>query len=112
MQAAPRLTRYAEKYGEAVMAAGTGKSALTPLEIVFPADMVTNESMKEAQFRKDIEYFQRQLLWGYTTRDLMNIDAISTRLLKPSNLSNDIHPLFGFWEDEIDPMFTRADLYP
>ena len=107
---AANITPYARKYGEKYK----GKSGLTPVEIMFPFP-IPGTLPGQTQSKHDyetLEEFQRQLLWEYTTRELMNLDAISTRSLKPGNLANSVHPLLCHWEDRVNPQFTRNGLYP
>jgi hypothetical protein len=105
---AANITPYAKKYG----VKHDGKSGLTPVEIMFPIPGISPGHPQSKHDCETLEEFQRQLLRGYTTSELMNLDAISTRSLKPGNLTNDIHPLLRSWEDTISRWFRRDKLYP
>lgn len=61
-----------------------------------------------------MEDFQRQKLWGFTTRELIQLNAISTSSLKPASLENVVIPLLSKqrWEKTPPDAFTRTSLYP
>ncbi|KAF4629310.1 hypothetical protein G7Y89_g8843 [Cudoniella acicularis] len=62
-----------------------------------------------------IEDYQKQQLYGFTTRELADLDALCIRDILPGNLQNDIIPLFDrpSWElSPAQPAFTRKFLYP
>jgi hypothetical protein len=103
-------TPYANKYGE--ITDGSGRSGLTPLELLFPGRSTTSLNQREKQVYEDVEEIQRDILKRYTTRELLNTDAISTRSLKKSNLCNRRNPAFKKWEKTPNHNFERKDLYP
>lgn len=63
------------------------KSLLTPLS---PRD---NNPSQDARARA--EKYQRENLSGYTTRELMDLDAITNRELNPVNLQNPINQIIA-----------------
>jgi len=75
-----------------------GKSFLTPVDTVFPTgiELSAQELERNAQNRA-AENFQKQELYGFTTRELVDLDAISARYLKPQDLSNGIIPPLLRW---------------
>jgi hypothetical protein len=97
----------ARKYGQIP---GSHKSGYTPLDYLFPA-MITSE---DAQRIKTVEEFQRMKFLGFTTRELNQLDAISSRVLKPLSLESGIIPLLwkDRWEKTPPTAFTRKELYP
>jgi hypothetical protein len=107
MASPPPLTQFANKYGPRD---GRNESGYTPLEYSFPRYISDSERRRIG--RK--EAFQRDKLFDFTTRELAQLDAISDRELKASNLQNDIHPLLARdrWEKKPpQPSFTRDHLY-
>ncbi|CAG8974681.1 hypothetical protein HYALB_00006416 [Hymenoscyphus albidus] len=74
------------------------------------------QEMRNAQATNEsIENAQRKLLHGFTTRELTELDAITTRDLRGGDLANVLHPLFRRerWEYQPDPLGTmeRKDYY-
>jgi hypothetical protein len=61
---------------------------------------------------KHYDEYQPRRLWGSTTQELIYLDAISNRSLKPNNLMNKTHKVLRYWESEIDDIFPRKNLYP
>jgi hypothetical protein len=116
MEAIPgrRLTQWASRYGPA--AEGMDFSGYTPADLAFPKYVIGNTT--EAARMGDIEIieeFQRTRLYGFTTRELGDLDCLPTRELAPSDLKNPIIPLLrrDRWEViPIQPDFTRTNLYP
>lgn len=104
------LTRYldAKKYGQHL--AGSNKSGFTPLDYRFPS-ILTDEEWAHIQ---KVEKFQRKRLFGFTTRELTQLDAISSRDLRTASLQNGIIPLISKdrWEKTPPKAFTRDHLYP
>lgn len=49
---------------------------------------------------KHIEHFQSHYFYGYTVRELVDLDAVSGRVLEEADLKNAIHPIFSknVWE--------------
>lgn len=101
------LSEFARRYGPRD---NTANSGLTPTEYSFPRH-ITNE---EAEIIEDREEFQRERLHGFTTKELMALDAISDRKLKEGNLRNKIHPIMtrDRWENVPPSSFGRTALYP
>ena len=77
------LTPFARKYSPAP---GQQKSCLTPLS---PRTTYNQDTLLQ------IEKYQQHMLSGYTTRELMDLDAYSNRELNPSNLTNPIHQIMA-----------------
>jgi len=74
------------KYGPSTSDEFSGQSGYTPTAVVFP-----NSSGRTSQDVKKDEWQQKQL-FGFTTRELMDLDAINEDALKLSNLRNGILP--------------------
>ncbi|TVY91478.1 hypothetical protein LAWI1_G004476 [Lachnellula willkommii] len=108
------VTQMGLKYG--VYEDGHNCSGLTPLYSLFPTS-VDRLSLRERlveQQNKYFEGFQKIQLYGFTTRELVNLDAVSSRYLKSPDLSNDIHILMAQrrWETKIDVSSGRTGFYP
>ncbi|OWP02859.1 hypothetical protein B2J93_3439 [Marssonina coronariae] len=102
------LTAWARKYGQ--FSPTNHKSGYTPTEYRFPVLGATNQS-PEAQY----EEFQKRKLFGFTTRELAQLDCLPTRELKPSTLASHIMPILRRenWEQApLQPDFSRSNLYP
>lgn len=85
-------------------------SQFTPLDHHFPALPINKvEDAKRDAIRK----FQRSRLSGYTTRELSDLDAISSRKFKPSTFGQVILPLLQRTNWEVAPPadFRRTELY-
>jgi hypothetical protein len=67
------------------------KSGYTPRSPLHPATILASTSRRDA--RNAIENFQKEQLRGFTTEELIELDAITNRGLKPSSLNTPIHPL-------------------
>lgn len=87
---------------------GTRRSNLTPLSPLHP-----NITSSDLKIRSNIEKFQRQTVCGFTTRELQDLDCLTTRYLKPESLVT-IHPLLAKdrWETDAEyrarkPKFMR-----
>jgi hypothetical protein len=87
------LTPFARKYASAPPHQQTNpfviKSLLTPLS---PSNITSNQ---DSQAFEAAELYQREILNGYTTRELMDLDAITYRELKPTSLQNPINQIIG-----------------
>jgi hypothetical protein len=96
------VSPWASKYGDRAQRQGLGigsKSFLTPVDTVFPTNIeLSNEEIEQLELNKAAELFQRDNLYGFTTRELVDLDAITTRHLEPLNLSNPIIPPLLRWE--------------
>jgi len=109
-------TPWAAKYG----AREGGKSKLTPVDSIFPINksgLFIAEYQKLNKQNRRMEKFQQDNLYWFTTRELIDLDAISTRTLKSLDLlHNPIHPVFAKsrWERTPDHRFGRQpdSLYP
>lgn len=66
------------------------KSAFTPLDPVHPAINLLPGAL---QRRKLIEDWQRHYLYGFTTRELQELDAITNRPFNTSPFTHDIFPI-------------------
>jgi len=57
---------------------------------------------------------QKDALFGFTTQELVHLDIITERALRPGNLQLPIHPLLlrERWETQPPCYFERQDLYP
>jgi hypothetical protein len=93
-----------------------GASGFTPVDDSFPTMPVQYHEGSDPDqiannFRQD---YQRRLLLGFTTHELENLDVITRRQLKPSNLPPSLHQLFGRnkWEVVPPPYFVVKTLYP
>lgn len=84
------------------------KSGFTPVDYLFPSNSTEANSVKILR----IEEYQRSKLFGFTTRELTQLDAISSRKLRPATLRNGIIPLLRKerWEKVQPDAFTRRDL--
>ncbi|TVY46902.1 hypothetical protein LOCC1_G002198 [Lachnellula occidentalis] len=95
---------------------GHSRSGLTPIESLFPINVnrLSLEERHEQQLDKDYEEFQKRLLYNFTTRELVDLDAISSRSLKSPDLSNYTHRIMAQrrWETKADVSFGRTGLYP
>lgn len=108
----PSTTRYRGLYGTRF----GGRSGLTPLDAIFPTNLrgtgATPNHAQDAQ----INAFQRRDLVGFTTRELVELDAITLRNLKPFDLANPILPLIdrNCWETltTIKSLAARKGFYP
>jgi len=79
------------------------KSGLTPLGPLFPETyMGIKSTLKRKQSTNDEtikrlrgEVYQKEVLRGFTTQDLVELDVISNRQLKASTLDNPIYPILA-----------------
>lgn len=85
------FTPWAKKYG----AKQTYRSSLTPIDSELPTTDLSEEALEEIQQGIKV---QQKTLYGFTTRELIDRDAISSRELKPCNLGND---------EKRDPMLCK-----
>lgn len=74
------------------------RSGYTPTDSAFPNSRLVNSTGKSLSDDKQTERFQRERLNDFTTRELIDLDAISDRKLEEPNLQNAVVPLFA-----IDP---------
>jgi hypothetical protein len=109
------LTRYAEKYGVGPKENGTpifgpGKSGLTPLS---PDNPYTRLNQTATEVREDLEAYQRSVFLGFTSRELFDLDIITSRQLREISINAPIHPIFGKyrWESSVRKDYTRQSLY-
>lgn len=109
-------TPLARKYGCIYQDRQSGheRSALTPVAVRFPTigRLATRDQKLHSITERGVIQYQRDLLHGYTTQELVYLDAISSRQLKTPNLLNGIHDVLITWEDKIPAGFTRKILYP
>ncbi|TVY82906.1 hypothetical protein LSUE1_G001889 [Lachnellula suecica] len=101
----PKLTPWAERYG--VMYNGSNQSGYTPTEAIIPGQAETHEILNSEQF-------QKQRLLTFTTRELGQMDALTTRELKSGSLQNAIIPFLQRenWETAApSPDLPRTYLY-
>jgi hypothetical protein len=94
----PKYRKYDFEVGET---ATISKSGFTPLQDTFPT-IPGEQNQAQVQLRANIEKFQRDCLYGFTSRELADLDVITNRRLKPSTLPTLLHPLFRRerWETE------------
>jgi hypothetical protein len=109
------LTEYAKKYGVGPQdiqgpVYGPGKSGLTPLS---PYNPFTRLNQTATEVCEDIENYQRSALNGFTSRELFDLDVITSRQLREFSIHAPIHPIFGKdrWESSVRPDYTRQSLY-
>ena len=101
---------WGSKYGATARGRFGSKSGFSPTDYILPT--LANSSNPE---RVAVKNFQRAFLYGFTTRELGQLDCLPTRELLPGNLSNDIIPMLRRenWERAPpQPDFTRDHLYP
>ena len=89
-----------------------GASGWTPVENTFPTFPVSNAGLTDLD--KARIKFQRRKLFGFTTLELQDLDVITTRPLRPGNLSNKLFYLFerDRWAEELPSNFTINKPYP
>jgi len=90
------LLEYAKKYDvpldtQGRPAFGEGKSGLTPLSPTNPATLIVETDVEQRDY---IEYNQQLSLFGFTTRQLFDLDAITTRQMKALSITTPVHPMF------------------
>jgi hypothetical protein len=109
--AASRPEAWTTKYGAMANGRfGIDKSGFSPTEYTLP---ILGQST-DPDIDK-IEAFQRNQLYGFTSRELGQLDCLPTRELTPGNLQNGIIPMLQRenWErTPAQPDFTRGYLYP
>ncbi|KAE9369944.1 hypothetical protein N431DRAFT_345678 [Stipitochalara longipes BDJ] len=113
--APPRLAlrpdSWAFKYGGLAEGRfGYDKSGFSPTEYVLPSIGTTENAITV-----EIEKFQRANIYGFTSRELGELDCLPTRELEPGNLQNGIIPILRRerWERfPAQPDLTRDHLYP
>jgi hypothetical protein len=106
----PGLESWAVKYGATANGKFGSKSGFSPMDYVLPALGQTFEPTLAA-----IENWQREIFYGFTSRELDQLDCLPTRELKPGNLQNAILPILQRenWErTPAQPDLTRDHLYP
>ena len=106
----PGPESWAVKYGATANGKFGSKSGFSPLDYVFPTLGQTPEPTITA-----IEKWQRGIFYGFTSRELDQLDCLPTRELKSSNLRNSILPILQRenWEKApAQPDLTRDHLYP
>lgn len=85
------FTAYAVKYGlNPHLPPGSGKSGLTPIAPSFYDAPTAVQSVNDIN-----EKYQRRVLTGYTLQHLQELDCLTNRQLKPTDLSNEIWPISG-----------------
>ncbi len=96
---------------------GTTVSGYSPVESVFPKfspdpkDLEDIDKKRTAQLNRDRETWQREQLFGFTTRELVDLDAITTRKLKKGDLRNQLHPLLKRKNWEVAPDISHKRNY-
>jgi hypothetical protein len=101
---------WAVKYGAMANGRFGNKSGFSPTGYIYP----TLEQGLHPNIQQ-IEGFQRDQFYGFTSRELGQLDCLPTRELIPANLQNDIIPMLRRenWErTPAQPDFTRDYLYP
>jgi hypothetical protein len=98
------------KYGATANGKFGSKSGFSPMDYVLPALGQNSEPTITA-----IEKWQREILYGFTSRELDQLDCLPTRELKAVSLRNSILPILRRenWEKApAQPDLTRDHLYP
>lgn len=104
----PDLTPFARQYGPVHNA---NYSLITPVAPRYPV----KETPEQVQHRIIRENYQRRGFCGFTSRELAQLDVISTRDLKPSDFNHGIIPILAKDRWEIQgpaPVWKRSYLYP
>lgn len=103
-------TPLAEVHGARYTVDGVQKSLFTPVDPVFPT--FSQDGKWKQILNQDIEGWQRDNLMEFTSRELLDLDAlfVTTRSLKPGNL--DRRMMFPclehyHWETDIQPGTPR-----
>jgi hypothetical protein len=70
------------------------RSALTPIDTLFPVDLalLSQEDNEERILNSRIHGIRKRLFHGFTTRELVDVDAFMVRKLKVGNLTSPIIP--------------------
>lgn len=86
------------------------KSGFTPIDYTFPSKI---SAARENEITA-IEALQTHRFYGFTARELGQLDALCTRDLVPGNLKNGIVPFLRRenWEKVPYAHFSRKHLYP
>lgn len=103
-----QLSTFAQKYGPLPR---QNHSGLTPLAPSFPWPRTKN--LQNPLLQR--EAHQRNVLMGFTSQELAQLDIISDRDLKEPNLQNAIHPIMARnrWEGQPPhPRYYRDYMYP
>ncbi|TVY29213.1 hypothetical protein LHYA1_G002882 [Lachnellula hyalina] len=91
-------------------------SGLTPIDSLFPTSVnrLSPDERLLQQLNKRHEEYQKTQLYQFTTRELVDLDAISSRSLKSPDLSNYTHRIMAYrrWETNVDFLSGRTGLYP
>lgn len=109
---------WASKYGDRAQRQGLGignKSFLTPVDTVFPTNIeLSDEQLEQLMLNNAAEIFQRDNFYGFTTRELVDLDAITSRYLNPLNLPNRVIAPLLRWETvpPMQPNGTPRTFYP
>lgn len=106
------LTEYAKKwFVEKNQAFGPVKSGFTPLSPYNPTIQIASPGA--ANLRQDIQVYQKARFWGFTTRDLQDLDAITSRELREFSINAPVNPIFGLdrWEKYLRSWYTRNYMY-
>jgi hypothetical protein len=110
-----KFSEYAKHYdvrrdAEGNLAFGAGKSGLTPLR---PSNPAISLSPARMDLQERLIDFQKKLSFGFTTRQLFDLDAITSREVKSLSINTPIHPMFAKnrWLKENRPDSISKDLY-
>ena len=108
-----KMTPWRDKYGSAQFDWDSEKSGFTPLDLIFPGGPLDPAS-EECRRREIIEAFQGDKLRGYTSMELVQLDAITVREMKPDTLNLPIIPLLQRtrWEKTPSKQHARTQMYP
>lgn len=104
-------TPFRTKYGYLDGYENTNKSGLTPTQYIFPGDLT--DPKLESQI-KSKENQQQEALFGWTTRELVDLDCLTIRDAKQGDLESiPILPLLNrpVWETSPAPDFERTYMY-
>lgn len=86
-----------------------GASGLTPLN--FDLLLATRPTLAEYKNKISADNYQRYNLHGFTTGELLALNAITDEELQPNNLEGELHPLIARknWETEVPAHFDRKE---
>ncbi|ESZ98640.1 hypothetical protein SBOR_0878 [Sclerotinia borealis F-4128] len=88
------------KYGPASVFAPAASSTSTASGWSPTGHLPPGAKLATIEEEKRIEDFQRDMLYDFTVRELVDFDVVSSRILEEGNLTNPIHPIFSrnVWE--------------
>lgn len=96
----PKISEWGRKYGTS-RDIRSRRSGFTPIDLKFVGLDYTQLTQRQIYQLETIDY-QRKKLYGFTTRELQDLDALSERPLKKPNLDNPIISyltIYEHWHD-------------